>query len=63
MLGVLRTDDLGLSLNPQPSLRRLEHLLDQMRGAGLTIEAGPTEFPFRCRPDSTCPRTGSFRKR
>jgi signal transduction histidine kinase len=39
MLGVLRTDDQGLSLNPQPTLRGLDHLLDQMRGAGLTIQA------------------------
>jgi signal transduction histidine kinase len=39
MLGVLRTDDQGLALRPQPSLRGLDQLLDQMRGAGLTVEA------------------------
>ena len=50
MLGVLRTDDQGLSLNPQPSLRGLEHLLDQMRGAGLTIEARTDGVPVPLPP-------------
>jgi signal transduction histidine kinase len=39
MLGVLRADDQGLALVPQPGLRGLEQLLDQMRGAGLAVEA------------------------
>ena len=39
MLGVLRADDQGLALVPQPGLRGLEQLLEQMRGAGLTVEA------------------------
>jgi signal transduction histidine kinase len=50
MLGVLRTDDHGLNLNPQPSLRGLEHLLDQMRGAGLTIEARTEGVPVPLPP-------------
>jgi signal transduction histidine kinase len=36
---VLRADDQGLALVPQPGLRGLEQLLDQMRGAGLAVEA------------------------
>ena len=39
MLGVLRTDDTGLGLAPQPSLRGLDQLLEQMRSAGLAVEA------------------------
>ena len=39
MLGVLRADDRGLALVPQPGLRGLEQLVDQMRGAGLAVEA------------------------
>jgi signal transduction histidine kinase len=38
LLGVLRRADESLSLAPQPSLVRLEALVDQMRGAGLPVE-------------------------
>jgi signal transduction histidine kinase len=39
MLGVLRTDGQGLALLPQPGLGGLDQLLDQMRAAGLAVEA------------------------
>jgi len=58
MLGVLRADDQGLSLGPQPSLRGLDQLLDQMRGAGLTVEASSTPRGRRARAGSTA-ATGS----
>jgi signal transduction histidine kinase len=49
MLGVLRTDDQGLALMPQPGLGGLDQLLDQMRAAGLAVEAhvegGPVMLP------------------
>lgn len=49
LLGVLRTDDQGLALSPQPSLRDLGALVDQVREAGLpvavSIEGTPIELP------------------
>jgi signal transduction histidine kinase len=50
MLGVLRTDDQGLALMPQPSLRGLEQLLDQMRGAGLSVDARVEGAPVTLPP-------------
>jgi signal transduction histidine kinase len=50
MLGVLRTDDQGLSLGPQPTLRGLDQLLDQMRDAGLTVEARTDGAPVTLPP-------------
>jgi signal transduction histidine kinase len=35
MLGILRKADVGAELAPQPSLRRVGELVDQVRGAGL----------------------------
>jgi len=42
MLGVLRTDDQAPGLAPQPSLRGLPQLVDQMREAGLEIQLAVT---------------------
>lgn len=39
MLGILRTDSDGESLTPQPSLRNLDTLLEQIRQGGLPVEA------------------------
>ena len=50
MLGVLRTEDQGLGLLPQPSLRGLEQLVDQMRGAGLTVGARVEGVPVTLPP-------------
>jgi len=38
ILGILRTDAEGESLNPQPSLRQLEALSEQIRQGGLPVE-------------------------
>jgi signal transduction histidine kinase len=49
MLGVLRTDHDDLALLPQPSLQGLDQLVDQMREAGLAVDAhvqgGPATLP------------------
>jgi signal transduction histidine kinase len=39
VLGILRTDSDGESLTPQPSLRHLDTLLEQIRQGGLPVEA------------------------
>jgi signal transduction histidine kinase len=48
MLGILRKADPGAELSPSPSLRRVEELVTQVRGAGLdtslTIEGEPMEL-------------------
>jgi signal transduction histidine kinase len=38
LLGTLRRTDAELTLAPQPSLRRLEDLIEQVREAGLPVE-------------------------
>jgi signal transduction histidine kinase len=38
MLGVLRDDESSRDLSPQPSLERLDALIDQVRDAGLAVE-------------------------
>ncbi|HVF77821.1 MAG TPA: histidine kinase [Solirubrobacteraceae bacterium] len=40
MLGLLRTDDDGLALAPQPGIDELQRLVDQVREAGLQVELG-----------------------
>jgi signal transduction histidine kinase len=50
MLGVPRTDDQGLGLMPQPGLRGLDQLLDQMRGAGLAVRAQVEGVPVALPP-------------
>jgi signal transduction histidine kinase len=49
MLGVLRKRDPGLELAPQPSLRRVDELVEQVRGAGLdaslTVDGAPVDLP------------------
>jgi signal transduction histidine kinase len=49
LLGLLRESDAELALAPQPSLARLDALVDQVREAGLpvelSIEGKPTELP------------------
>jgi signal transduction histidine kinase len=48
MLGILRKRDEGAELAPQPSLRRIGELVDQVRGAGLdahlTVRGEPAEL-------------------
>jgi len=50
MLGVLRTDDQGLALMPQPGLGGLDRLVDQMRAAGLAVEAHVEGMPVMLPP-------------
>lgn len=50
MLGVLRSDDQDLALMPQPGLRGLDQLLDQMRDAGLTVEGHVEGVPVTLSP-------------
>jgi signal transduction histidine kinase len=38
LLNVLRADDIGATLAPQPSLARMEPLITQVRAAGLSVE-------------------------
>jgi signal transduction histidine kinase len=38
LLGILRRTDAELALAPQPSLKHLNTLIEQMRGAGLPVE-------------------------
>ncbi len=49
LVGLLRESDEALALAPQPSLARLDDLVDQVRAAGLpvelTIEGDPVELP------------------
>ena len=49
MLGVLRSSDEALALAPQPSLKELGTLVEQVRAAGLpvqvAIEGEPRELP------------------
>jgi signal transduction histidine kinase len=46
----LRTDDQGLALMPQPGLGGLDQLLDQMRAAGLAVEAHVEGVPVMLSP-------------
>jgi signal transduction histidine kinase len=50
MLGVLRTSDQELSLLPQPTLRGLDQLVDQVREAGLTVHACVEGVPVALPP-------------
>ena len=50
LLGVLRTDDQGFALMPQPGLGGLDQLLDQMRAAGLAVEAHVEGVPVMLSP-------------
>ena len=49
LVGLLRESDEELALAPQPTLSRLDHLVDQVRAAGLpvelSIEGEPIELP------------------
>jgi signal transduction histidine kinase len=49
LLGILRTTDEALALAPQPSLRQLGRLVEQVRAAGLPVELAvegePRELP------------------
>jgi signal transduction histidine kinase len=46
MLGVLRTDDQGLDLAPQPKLSELADLLDRVRATGLAVRLCQEGDPF-----------------
>ena len=50
MLGVLRDPVADASLAPQPSLARLDALLEQVRAAGLAVELGVEGEPRRLPP-------------
>jgi signal transduction histidine kinase len=49
LLGLLRESDAGLALAPQPTLERLDDLVERVREAGLPVEVAiegtPTELP------------------
>jgi signal transduction histidine kinase len=49
LLGMLRRDDEGLALAPQPSLRHLDRLVEEVKAAGLpvqvTVEGEPRDLP------------------
>jgi len=49
LLGLLRQDDTGISLAPQPSLRRIDQLVEAIRSSGLpvevAIEGDPVDLP------------------
>jgi signal transduction histidine kinase len=49
LVGLLRESDGELALAPQPTLSQLDHLIEQVRAAGLpvelTIEGSPVELP------------------
>jgi signal transduction histidine kinase len=50
MIGVLRTEDTGVELGPQPDIARLEELFDQVRATGLAVEMDVVGEPFTLGP-------------
>ena len=63
-LKLLRGDeDDPAALAPQPGLGELPELLERARSAGVGIELAVEASRGRCRRASTCPRTGSCRRR
>ncbi len=46
MLGVLRTDDQGMDLAPQPKLSELADLLERVRATGLAVSLCQEGIPF-----------------
>jgi len=50
LVGVLRTDDEGLALAPQPSLRDFDALVGQVRDAGLSVDLSIEGTPIDLSP-------------
>ncbi len=50
MLGILRQADAGAELSPQPSLRRVDELVEQVRGAGLDASLEVSGEPAELAP-------------
>ena len=50
LVGLLRESDEGLALAPQPTLSQLQHLVDQVRAAGLPVELSIEGTRSRCPP-------------
>jgi signal transduction histidine kinase len=50
LLDMLRRDDAGVALTPQPSLTHVERLLDQVREAGLPVDLEVDGEPVRLPP-------------
>jgi signal transduction histidine kinase len=46
MIGVLRTEDVGLELGPQPDIAQLDQLFDRVRATGLEVEMDVVGEPF-----------------
>ena len=53
LLGVLRHEDDQIALAPQPTLRRVESLVDQARERGLEVRLDAADVNEICRPVST----------
>ena len=53
LLGVLRREDDGVTLAPQPGLARLEALADRTRDRGLVVSLDLTAGGAVCRREST----------
>lgn len=62
MLGLLRADEDGASLSPQPGLDQVGALVEQVGDAGLAVELDVSGEPGRCRPASTWPPNASPRR-
>ena len=64
LLGIMRGDDDGAELAPQPGLARLQALAAETRDGGLPVGAHGRGRSLRgSRRASTCPRTASSRRR
>ena len=63
LLGILRDDDDGAELEPQPGLARLEALAEEAGDGGLPSTSRSRATRTRSLRASTCPRTGSSRRR
>ena len=63
LLGVLRREDVEVSLAPQPSLRHARSLARRTAAAGLPVACGSRARSANCRPASTSPPTASSRTR
>ena len=63
MVGIMREHDEQLALAPQPSVERLEPLVERRRAAGLDVELNVEGTPRPLPPGSTSRPTGSCRRR
>ena len=61
LVGLLRESDEELALAPQPTLSQLDHLVGQVRAAGMPVEVS-REIPSSCPRGSTSRHTESCRR-